>query len=87
MLKTTKSSFVNFVTDGYRSLPDAEDRIFSTVVESSWSYRTLNGLDFDKAFDQVEKSLFDNFAGPNSTGIFSRSVQQTMYDAQVRFLW
>ena len=31
LLKTTKSGFVNFVQDGYRSLPDQEDRIFSTI--------------------------------------------------------
>lgn len=28
VLKTTKSSFVNFVDDAYRTLPDAKDRIF-----------------------------------------------------------
>jgi urate oxidase len=28
VLKTTQSSFVNFVTDAYRTLPDAQDRIF-----------------------------------------------------------
>ena len=33
LLKTTKSGFVNFVNDGYRSLPDQEDRIVSTVVD------------------------------------------------------
>lgn len=28
LLKTTQSSFVNFVDDAYRTLPDAKDRIF-----------------------------------------------------------
>lgn len=28
VLKTTKSSFVNFIDDEYRSLPDMEDRVF-----------------------------------------------------------
>lgn len=28
VLKTTQSSFENFVTDEYRSLPDTEDRVF-----------------------------------------------------------
>lgn len=28
VLKTTQSSFVNFVDDAYRTLPDAADRIF-----------------------------------------------------------
>ena len=83
LLKTTKSAFVNFVRDGYRSLPDAHDRIFSTIVEASWQYRSLNALDFCKAFEEVERSLLDNFAGPSATGIFSASVQKTLYDAQV----
>lgn len=33
VLKTTKSSFVNFVDDEYRSLPDQEDRIFRFVCK------------------------------------------------------
>lgn len=28
VLKTTRSSFVDFVDDEYRSLPDMEDRLF-----------------------------------------------------------
>ena len=31
VIKTTQSAFVNFVADEYRTLPDAEDRIFSTI--------------------------------------------------------
>ena len=86
LLKTTKSGFVNFVQDGYRSLPDAEDRILSTVFEATWTYRNIDGLYFCRSFREVEKALVDNFAGPNSTGLFSASVQKTMYDAQVTIL-
>lgn len=83
LLKTTQSAFVNFVKDDYRTLPDQHDRIFSTIVEAEWTYRTLNGLDFTKAFKEVELALVDNFAGPSSYGKFSSSVQKTLYDAQV----
>jgi len=38
LLKTTKSGFVNFVKDGYRTLPDMADRIASTIVDSHWTY-------------------------------------------------
>lgn len=31
VLKTTQSSFENFVTDEYRSLPDAADRVFRYI--------------------------------------------------------
>ena len=83
LLKTTQSGFVNFVQDGYRSLPDMPDRVMSTIVDSHWTYRTLNNLDFCKAFSQVEKSILDHFAGPNDVGLFSASVQKTVYDSQV----
>ena len=86
LLKTTKSGFVNFVDDAYRVLPDSKDRIMSTVVEAEWTYRHLNNLNFCKAFEEVEKSLIDNFAGPSSTGSYSSSVQQTLYEAQVSFV-
>jgi len=86
LLKTTKSGFVNFVNDGYRSLPDMEDRIFSTIVEASWTYHTLNGLLFCKSFNKVMDAIIDNFAGPSTTGKFSPSVQQTLYETQVQAL-
>ena len=46
LLKTTKSGFVNFVKDGYRTLPDMADRIASTIVDSHWTYSSLNNLMF-----------------------------------------
>jgi hypothetical protein len=83
LLKTTKSGFVNFVKDSYTSLPDVSDRILSTVVDARWTYKSLNGLNFCQAFNEVEKALLDHFAGPPDTGLFSPSVQQTLYHAQV----
>ncbi len=53
ILKTTQSSFTNFVNDSYRSLPDADDRIFSTIIRSQWEYGTHTGFCFDRAFDTV----------------------------------
>lgn len=48
LLKTTQSSFVNFVSDEFRSLPDMKDRIFSTVVSAAWQYNKSKGVDFGK---------------------------------------
>jgi urate oxidase len=45
VLKTTQSAFVNFVSDEYRSLPDAPDRVMSTVVTSRWEYSSKD-VDF-----------------------------------------
>lgn len=82
VLKTTQSSFVNFVDDEYRSLPDMPDRVFATVVEARWQYDRLAGLDFCRAWNAVKNTFLDIFAGPPDCGLFSPSVQHTIYLVQ-----
>ncbi|XP_055375799.1 uricase [Condylostylus longicornis] len=79
VIKTTKSSFVNFVNDEYRSLPDQYDRIFSTIVESRWEYSQTDNVNFCAAFDKVKEIILKNFAGDYAIGISSPSVQHTLY--------
>ncbi|XP_064080351.1 uricase-like [Macrobrachium nipponense] len=79
VLKTTQSAFVNFVDDEFRSLPDMKDRIFSTIITASWQYNTVDGVDFGKIWANVYKLVIDKFAGNPDTGIFSPSVQNTIY--------
>lgn len=79
VLKTTKSSFVNFHRDDFRSLPDAEDRIFSTVIRTKWTYGRQQNIDFDGTADAVKRILLNNFAGEFPNGTNSPSVQHTMY--------
>lgn len=79
MLKTTQSSFVNFVDDEYRTLPDQADRIFSTVVDCNWEYRKIPDVDYDKSFDLVKHCILSNFAGDLDCGTPSPSVQNTLY--------
>ncbi|XP_058453819.1 uricase [Malaya genurostris] len=86
VLKTTQSAFVNFVDDEYRSLPDQHDRIFSTVVRSSWQYSTVQDVDFDFCWNKVKHCILDNFAGETVKGIFSPSVQNTLYLAEKQVL-
>lgn len=50
VLKTTQSAFKDFVNDEFRTLPDTDDRIFSTVVTANWWYNTSQGFCFDKAW-------------------------------------
>ncbi|XP_052129921.1 uricase [Frankliniella occidentalis] len=78
VLKTTQSSFRDFVQDEYRTLPDANDRIFSTVVTASWLYNT-GSVDFDRVWHTVKECILDKFAGDPKEGIFSPSVQNTLY--------
>lgn len=82
VLKTTQSSFVNFVNDEYRSLPDQQDRIFSTVVRSTWQYSTVAGVDFDFCWNKVKQCILNAFAGDTEKGTYSPSVQNTLYLAE-----
>lgn len=82
VLKTTQSSFVNFVNDEYRTLPDQADRIFSTIVDCNWEYRKVPDIDYDKSFDLVKHCILRNFAGDLDHGTPSPSVQNTLYMAE-----
>lgn len=86
LLKTTQSSFVNFVNDEYRSLEDQHDRIFSTVVESNWEYTNIENLKFCQVFDTIKDTIIRNFAGDPKTGVPSPSVQNTLYLAEKEVL-
>ncbi|KOB65966.1 Uricase, partial [Operophtera brumata] len=71
VLKTTQSSFVDFVQDEYTTLNDAAERIFS-----------MRTADFDNAWLTVKDAILDKFAGPPDIGVYSPSVQHTLYQAE-----
>ena len=73
VLKTGNSAFKEFVTDRYRTLPDAEDRIFATSVTASWEYATP--ADYVATFAAIRTAMLETFA----THV-SLAVQQTMYE-------
>lgn len=80
VLKTTQSSFVNFVNDEFRSLQDQYDRIFSTAVECNWEYNNVNkNTKFCQIYDIVKDVIVKNFAGDLKSGVPSPSVQNTLY--------
>lgn len=79
VLKTTKSSFVNFINDEFRSLPDQKDRIFSTIVRAEWQYNVTGGLDFDKVPKMIQQIILTCFAGEPINGVESPSVQHTLF--------
>jgi len=83
VLKTTQSAFVNFVSDEFRTLPDMDDRTFSTIVTADWTYGSLDStLDFDAAHAKVLATVLEIFAGPADKGIFSPSVQHSQHLTQ-----
>jgi urate oxidase len=95
LLKTTQSGFENFHRDRFTSLPDVSDRLLGTSAEAEWVYPTLSvsvslnahnkragavgSVDYGKVNEEVLKALIVTFAGPADTGVYSPSVQQTLY--------
>jgi urate oxidase len=74
VLKTTNSAFKNFVTDRYRTLKDADDRIFATKITSDWDYISRD-VDFVTAHERIRTAMLDTFATHKSF-----AVQQTMFE-------
>ena len=73
VLKTTRSAFKGFVMDRYRTLKDADDRIFATSVTATWDFSTAPE-DFASAFDRIRDAILTIFAAQ-----MSFAVQQTMF--------
>lgn len=71
-LKTTGSEFHGFVTDRYRTLKDATDRIFATSVEAAWTYAS-ESADFNATFVAARSALLGTMADHHSL-----SAQQTL---------
>ncbi len=57
-------------------------RIVATNVSAQWKYNggeKYKDLDYDGAYDRIVSSLKDMFFGPAKGGVFSPSVQFTLY--------
>lgn len=74
ILKTTRSAFSGYLKDEFTTLPETRDRLFGTVLEASWSYKS-GSLDFNEVFSGVRSSLLETFAAHES-----ESVQHSLYD-------
>lgn len=81
ILKTTGSAFYGFFKDEWTTLPEVDDRIFSTNVDCVYSWGQFPSLEkvvassetFDKAWAGARQITFETFAEDNSC-----SVQATM---------
>mmetsp|Transcript_8713 Transcript_8713/g.7802 ORF Transcript_8713/g.7802 Transcript_8713/m.7802 type:complete len:317 (-) Transcript_8713:8-958(-) len=84
ILKTTRSGFEKFHRDRYASLPDVKDRLLGTSATVEWSFcssvTTKSNFDFNSVNTSIEKALIETFAGPSDVGVYSPSVQQTLYE-------
>lgn len=81
VLKSTGSAFYGFFKDEYTTLPEVEDRIFSTNVDCVYSWAPFSSLEqvadyagtFAKAYTGARQITFETFAVDNSC-----SVQATL---------
>ncbi|GAB4836222.1 hypothetical protein Ancab_001137 [Ancistrocladus abbreviatus] len=86
LLKTTKSGFEGFVRDKNTLLPETRERMLATEVTASWRYH-FNSLSsippkplyFAERYGNVSKVLVNTFFGPPKEGVYSPSVQSTLY--------
>ncbi|KAK6271206.1 hypothetical protein POUND7_008304 [Theobroma cacao] len=86
LLKTTKSGFEGFIRDKYTALPETRERMLATEVTASWrySYESVSSIPqkplyFNECYLNVKKVLADTFFGPPDGGVYSASVQSTLF--------
>jgi len=83
LLKTTQSGFENFHRDEFRALGDTNDRLVGTSIDGEWTFTPTaiaSSPDYEMLNKLVVDTLIDEFAGPADKGVYSVSVQQTLYD-------
>ncbi|XP_023529835.1 uricase-2 isozyme 2-like [Cucurbita pepo subsp. pepo] len=87
VLKTTQSGFERFHRDRYTALPETRERILATEMSASWRYSfdSLYSIPkrqcfFTETYLDVKKLLVDTFFGPPKEGVYSPSVQYTLYE-------
>ncbi|KAF9344180.1 hypothetical protein BGX26_004692 [Mortierella sp. AD094] len=85
VLKTTGSSFEDFVRDEYTTLAETKDRILSTCVDAQWEFNvpavatenllsSMAQIPFNKIYDSIREVTCKTFAEDESA-----SVQATLY--------
>lgn len=83
VLKTTQSGFSDFLHDAYTLLPDTQERCLATEMKIEWTYAPGDPclIDYGLVRSKLREELLRGFYGPAKGGIFSASLQATIYDA------
>lgn len=79
VLKTTQSGYEGFLHDKFTLLPDTRERIVASSVTATWSYGPRQPACYERAYDQARAGLISAFYGPPKGGVYSPSVQYTLY--------
>ncbi|CAK9875220.1 unnamed protein product [Sphagnum jensenii] len=88
LLKTTQSGFEGFLRDKYTLLPETRERMLASAIRAVWRCICYGGLcsysskpaDYQKTYREVKDILVSTFFGPPREGIYSPSVQKTLYE-------
>ncbi|EFJ14801.1 hypothetical protein SELMODRAFT_156451 [Selaginella moellendorffii] len=78
LLKTTKSGFEGFIRDKFTLLPEVRERLLASTVTAKWRYARKPSC-YTGTYDKVTRTLFETFFGPSKSGVYSPSVQNTLY--------
>ncbi len=75
LLKSTGSEFHGFLTDGYTTLGETDDRVLSTSLVATWTYTGTDVADWDATYAAVRTILLERFAT-----VHSLALQQTLWE-------
>ncbi|XP_057746903.1 uricase-2 isozyme 1-like [Arachis stenosperma] len=85
-VKSKISGFEGFIRDKYTALPETRERMLATEVTGLWrySYESLSSIPqkpfyFMERYDNVKRVLLETFFGPPNVGVYSPSIQSTLY--------
>jgi urate oxidase len=86
IFKSTQSGFDNYLMDKYTLLPPCDERCLSTELAAEWNYVgaadvASGDFDFTGTREVVKRELTRGIFGPAKGGVFSVSLQATIYDA------
>lgn len=82
ILKTTQSGFSGYMHDKYTLLPDTEERCLATELDADWTFMKSDPPpDYAAVRKSVREQLMFGIFGPARGGIFSASLQASIYDA------
>jgi len=81
VLKTTQSGFTGYLRDQYTLLPETEERCLATEMQLEWTYTEGGASDYAAVRTAVRGSIMQGFFGPPKGGVYSASLQATIYDA------
>ena len=84
VLKTTQSGFADYLRDQYTLLPPTQERCLATEMSVEWTYAPKCDVvtaDFGGIRSALRSELLRGFFGPVKGGVYSHSLQATIYDA------